>query len=238
MPPRRAHHQEFVGHVLRPDFGLMMHHRDLQPLPGGECVALVGVARLIGQRVAGIIPFLAVGTMGHCRKILRDLVVGDEAPTLRAFDPEAQHKNLVAVDDDGDHLAVILGRLRKAGLIAERRLGQHARSFRFVENAPVAIHPNEIVVEQGRGGVGVAVRQRSHQSAVAMQYGFVHGRGYDSGTPGTGGVPWVWNDLMVCRPHAWPFLRSASLQRIGFQSGARTRRAPGQATSTRLPPGS
>ena len=49
-----------------------------------------------------------------------------------------------------------------------------------------------------------------------------------SGTPGTGGVPLVWNERMVCRPQAWPFLRSASLQVIGFQSGASTSRAPAQ----------
>ena len=48
----------------------------------------------------------------------------------------------------------------------------------------------------------------------------------------------MWNDSMVLRPQAWPFLRSASVQRIGFQSGARIRRAPALATSTRLPPGS
>ena len=64
------------------------------------------------------------------------------------------------------------------------------------------------------------------------------GMPYDSGTPGTGGVPLVWNERMVCRPQAWPFLRSVSLQVIGFQSGASTSRAPAQDTSTRLPPGS
>ena len=56
--------------------------------------------------------------------------------------------------------------------------------------------------------------------------------------PSTGGVPCVWNDLMVCRPQAWPFLRSSSVQVIGFQSGASTSCAPALATSTRLPPGS
>jgi hypothetical protein len=54
----------------------------------------------------------------------------------------------------------------------------------------------------------------------------------------TGGVPWVWNDSIVFSPHAWPFLRSSSVHTIGFQSGARMRRAPALATSTRLPPGS
>ena len=52
------------------------------------------------------------------------------------------------------------------------------------------------------------------------------------------GVPCVWNDSMVFRPQAWPFLRSSSVQVIGFQSGASTSRAPALATSTRLPPGS
>ena len=56
--------------------------------------------------------------------------------------------------------------------------------------------------------------------------------------PHTGGVPWVWNDSIVFSPQAWPFLRSSSVQTIGFQSGARMRRAPALATSTRLPPGS
>ena len=56
--------------------------------------------------------------------------------------------------------------------------------------------------------------------------------------PQTGGVPWVWKDSIVFKPHAWPFLRSSSVQTIGFQSGARISRAPALATSTRLPPGS
>jgi hypothetical protein len=56
--------------------------------------------------------------------------------------------------------------------------------------------------------------------------------------PATGGVPWVWNDSMVFSPQACPFLRSSSVHTIGFQSGARMRRAPALATSTRLPPGS
>ena len=59
---------------------------------------------------------------------------------MRAFDPEAQYEDLVAVGDDGDHLAVILDRLREAGLIAERRLGQRIGRFRLVEIAAVAIH--------------------------------------------------------------------------------------------------
>jgi hypothetical protein len=54
----------------------------------------------------------------------------------------------------------------------------------------------------------------------------------------TGGVPCVWNDSIVFSPQAWPFLRSSSVHTIGFQSGARMRRAPALATSTRLPPGS
>src|SRR5215218_6523170 len=48
----------------------------------------------------------------------------------------------------------------------------------------------------------------------------------------TGGVPWVWKDSIVLRPQAWPFLRSSSVQVIGFQSGARISRAPALATST------
>ena len=40
----------------------------------------------------------------------------------------------------------------------------------------------------------------------------------------TGGVPYVWNDSIVFSPHACPFFRSASLHRMGFQSGARIRR--------------
>jgi hypothetical protein len=64
-------------------------------------------------------------------------------------------------------------------------------------------------------------------------------RGRDRPQPAvTGGVPWVWNDSIVFSPQAWPFLRSSSLQTIGFQSGARISRAPALATSTRLPPGS
>ena len=54
----------------------------------------------------------------------------------------------------------------------------------------------------------------------------------------TGGVPWVWKLSMVLRPQAWPFLRSASVQTTGCQSGARISRAPALASSTRLPAGS
>ena len=54
----------------------------------------------------------------------------------------------------------------------------------------------------------------------------------------TGGVPWVWKVSMVFRPQAWPFLRSASVQTTGSQSGARISRAPALASSTRLPAGS
>ena len=188
--------------------------------------------------MAGIVPFLAAGTVRRCRQILRHLVIGDEPPAGGARDPDAQHENFVALDRNGRHLAMVMPCRREASLVAERRLGQGAQRLRLVENAAVEIHPGEIVVEQRRRGACIAIRQRGYQSAVGAERVVVHGRAQDSGTPGTGGVPWVWNDLMVCRPQAWPFLRSASLQRIGFQSGASTRRAPGQATSTRLPPGS
>ena len=53
-----------------------------------------------------------------------------------------------------------------------------------------------------------------------------------------GGVPWVWKLSIVFSPQAWPFLRSASVQTIGCQSGASISRAPALRTSTRLPPGS
>jgi hypothetical protein len=36
----------------------------------------------------------------------------------------------------------------------------------------------------------------------------------EGGAPTTGGVPCVWNDSMVFRPHAWPLARSASVQVI------------------------
>ncbi len=55
---------------------------------------------------------------------------------------------------------------------------------------------------------------------------------------GTGGVPWVWNDAMVASPQACPFARSASVQLIGAQSGAKISRATGLHSSIRLPPGS
>ncbi len=58
------------------------------------------------------------------------------------------------------------------------------------------------------------------------------------GVPAIGGVPWVWKDSMVFRPHACPLARSASVQLTGGQSGARTSRAPAVQGSMRLPPGS
>ncbi len=54
----------------------------------------------------------------------------------------------------------------------------------------------------------------------------------------TGGVPWVWNVSIVFSPQACPFLRSASVQTTGSQSGARISRAPAFANSIRLPAGS
>ena len=61
----------------------------------------------------------------------------------------------------------------------------------------------------------------------------IAGNGYQ-----TGGVPWVWKLSTVFSPQACPFMRSACVQRIGFQSGASIKRAPALASSTRLPPGS
>lgn len=54
----------------------------------------------------------------------------------------------------------------------------------------------------------------------------------------SGGVPWVWKDSMVFRPHACPLARSAWVHVIRGQSGARTRRVSGLHNSMRLPPGS
>src|SRR5687768_12433553 len=43
----------------------------------------------------------------------------------------------------------------------------------------------------------------------------------------SGGVPWVWKLAIVLRPQAWPFLRSSSVQVMGFQSGASRSRGSG-----------
>src|SRR3974390_1347846 len=121
---------------------------------------------------------------------------------------------------------------RASGLPRRRTAGQGGS--RLVERAFVAVDPVERGVEQSC--LVLAFRQHRHQHAIAVKRA-AH-RNHESGTPGTGGVPCVWNDLIVCKPQAWPFLRSVSVQVIGFQSGASTSRAPAQATSTRLPPGS
>jgi hypothetical protein len=54
----------------------------------------------------------------------------------------------------------------------------------------------------------------------------------------TGGVPWVWNDSIVFRPHACPLARSACVHVTVFQSGAKISRPTGLHSSMRLPPGS
>ena len=125
---------------------------------------------------------------------------------------------------------------REAAFVAEQRLGT-ATSCCFVSTRPLPSIQLNSSSSRLAARLRIAVAQRGNQRAVGIQYGIAHGLATPA-MPGTGGVPWVWNDLMVCRPQAWPFLRSASLQRIGFQSGASTSRAPAQATSTRLPPGS
>ena len=87
---------------------------------------------------------------------------------------------------------------------------------------------------QARGNrlAGLAEANEGYARCVAA------GHGHAFPEAGASGVPCVWNDSMVCNPQAWPFLRSASVQVIGFQSGARISLAPALATSTRLPPGS
>ncbi len=142
---------------------------------------------------------------------------------------------LVAAHRDGGDVAVTMDRRRESRFTAERRLALH--ELRVGKDAAIGVHPIEIVIKQRRRGRAIAFGQSGDQRAIGILHVAAHG-GHESGTPGTGGVPRVWNDLMVCRPQAWPFLRSASVQVIGFQSGASTSRAPAQATSTRLPPGS
>jgi hypothetical protein len=63
-------------------------------------------------------------------------------------------------------------------------------------------------------------------------------RGTQSHPFTTGGVPCVWKLSIVLSPQAWPFFRSVSVQMTVSQSGAKIRRAPALATSTRLPAGS
>ena len=58
------------------------------------------------------------------------------------------------------------------------------------------------------------------------------------GTSPVGGVPCVWNDGIVASPHACPLARSASVQVMVSQSGAKTSRAHGLHSSIRFPPGS
>jgi hypothetical protein len=48
----------------------------------------------------------------------------------------------------------------------------------------------------------------------------------------------VWNDGIVASPQACPFARSASVQVMVYQSGAKISRAHGLHSSIRFPPGS
>ena len=89
-------------------------------------------------------------------------MIGEQTPARGAFDPDAQHENLVAVDRDAGHLAVVMADGLQAGFAANRRLGQGASRLRLVENAAVTIDPGEVVVEPCRGGARVAVCQRGH----------------------------------------------------------------------------
>ena len=110
----------------------------------------------------------------------------------------------------------------------------------------------EIVAE----GVGTADQARA-PSAWGCTQGQGHHLGAPSPRPGsrsgpwppepaparvqpcsTGGVPCVWKESIVLRPHACPLARSASDQSTGSQSGASTSRAPALHSSIRLPPGS
>ena len=216
----------------------MMHDGDFQRLPGGETVAFVGIARLIGQCVTGIVPFLAARPMRRSRQGLRHFVKSDQPPAGGAFDPDAQHEFLAALDRNCGDLAITAHVGCEAGFSAEQWLGQSAGCLQPVENAAVEIDPGQFVIEQLRRA-GIAAGKRHDQRAVGL-YRVGTGREHRHALPraGISGVPWVWNDSMVFNPQAWPFLRSSSVQVIGFQSGARISLAPALATSTRLPPGS
>ena len=135
---------------------------------------------------------------------------------------------LAALGNDAGRFLVAMQDRRKAFFIAEERRADLAGL------ATVRVDPGELGVEQVRGANAVALGEGRDQRTVELQQ-FVRRRVH---LCAISGVPWVWKDSMVFNPQAWPFLRSASVQVIGFQSGARMSRALAFATSTRLPPGS
>jgi hypothetical protein len=148
-----AHHQEFVGDVLGPDLGIVMHDGDFKLLPGGKTIALVVSGRRVRQHVARVVPFLAAGAMWRRRQVLRDFVIGNEAPAGGALDPDAQHELFAALDRDRGHIAVAMHGWRKSRFVAELWLGQGAGRLPLAKYAPVEIDPGEVVVEHGRGGL-------------------------------------------------------------------------------------
>jgi S-adenosyl methyltransferase len=102
-----------------------------------------------------------------------------------------------------------------------------ARMYDYLLGGKDNFAADRAAAEQLPRGAGCARRGLARRS---------HGLGH--GAPTAGGVPCVWKDSMVFRPHACPLARSASVQLTGCQSGARTSRAPAVHSSMRLPPGS
>ena len=118
------------------------------------------------------------------------------------------------------HEAQLAGLDRLADLVVgDRRVGR--RGPACLERRPLGVPPGGV-----RGGGRRVV-------AVAVDDHVAPGVAGSS----TGGVPWVWKDSMVFSPQACPLARSASVQVIGCQSGARTSRAPALHSSTAVAAG-
>ena len=143
-----------------------------------------------------------------------------EVPELNVVDPEGRCGGLGLVLAGGFHAveghALLAPEFRRfAALAVGQAHHRHLHALLGVQGYGAAGAPDEV------GGVGADDEGRGH--AVGS---------------GSGGVPRVWNEGVVCRPQAWPLLRSAWVQVTGMWSGARISRAPALASSTRLPPGS
>jgi len=166
------------------------------------------------------------------------------AKAFLRFRPDIGHQDVAARRDAGQHrlgagmlqvqadrplaaveIEKLPGHARRAALAAELAQQVALRAFQLDDLRPLfRQYPGANRADDDGGQVQHAqpVERSAHGSIPS----------------GSGGVPWVWKEEIVCKPQAWPRRRSASVQMIGFQSGARTSRAPALASSTRLPPGS
>ena len=231
-----------------------------QDVPRGDLLD-AGLAQARGDRLAGFAEADETDArlVASCRlqlaldPLIEALDVDDDARVRPVADALLARRS--ASTRNSTVASVDLGDLRARAQAACRPASPHMPDVEMRAEALVARRQQVLDRVEGRGFHQVdhhRRRQHAHaagadarrgvlladlSAALPVRPGFKP-KGQACALAATGGVPWVWNDSIVFSPQAWPFLRSSSVQVIGFQSGARISRAPALATSTRLPPGS